>query len=155
VTHAEGCPLRIVSAANSTSAAPHRRFEPWHSSSEPQHYRPTERILPTRQSTVNQSYYWVQVHFMIHFRVRELLIAKEIREQRRISMREVAGQTGISPQVLSSLTAPGKAVVTNTAFVESLCRYFECGPSDLMELVTHDGDSAIHVDQLYPERRRQ
>ncbi|HWL10230.1 MAG TPA: helix-turn-helix domain-containing protein [Planctomicrobium sp.] len=92
---------------------------------------------------------------MIYFRLRELLVAKENLEQRRIPMREVANATGISPQVLSSLTAPGRAVVTNTAFVESLCRYFECTPNDLMVIVPQLEDSDIHVDQLYPDRRRQ
>lgn len=91
---------------------------------------------------------------MVQFRLRELLAAKERRDARRIPWREVSEATGISAQVLSSLTSPDRAVVTNTAFVEALCRYFGCTPNDLLLLAeTTEGDPC-HVDQLYPDRRR-
>jgi len=91
---------------------------------------------------------------VIRFRLRELLAAKERQEGRRIPMREVSEITGISAQVLSSLTSPDRPVVTNTAFVEALCRYFACTPNDLMILVDAPNGAARHVDELYPDRRR-
>ncbi|WP_092056701.1 helix-turn-helix domain-containing protein [Planctomicrobium piriforme] len=91
---------------------------------------------------------------VIRFKIRELLMAKEHSEGRRIALREVAERTGISPQVLSSLCSPTHAVVTNTAFVESLCRFFDCTPNDLMVMVDADDVAICHVDALYPDRRR-
>ncbi len=91
---------------------------------------------------------------MIQFRVRDLLAAKERQDGRRIPLREVAEVTGISPQVLSSLTSPDRDVVTNTAFVDALCRYFHCTPNELMILATSPEGTSCHVDTLYPNRRR-
>lgn len=92
---------------------------------------------------------------MIQFRVRELLSAKERIDGRRIPLREVSEMTGISVQVLSSLTSPSREVVTNTAFVDALCRYFACTPNDLMMLADAPMGNPIHIDELYPDRRRQ
>lgn len=91
---------------------------------------------------------------MIRFRIRELLAEKERRDGRRIPLREVSETTGISAQVLSSLTSPDRDIVTNTAFVDSLCRYFECPLNDLMILVDSANGNPCHVDELYPSRRR-
>lgn len=91
---------------------------------------------------------------MIRFRLRELLAEKERREGRRIPFREVSEATGISAQVLSSLTSPDRDIVTNTAFVDALCRYFQCTLDDLMILVESANGNPCHVDQLYPSRRR-
>lgn len=90
---------------------------------------------------------------MIQFRFRESLTAKERQIGRRIPLREVSERTGISVQVLSSLTSPDREVVTNTAFVEALCRYFACTPNDLMVLGDPPEGNPIHVDELYPNRR--
>jgi hypothetical protein len=96
-----------------------------------------------------------QAFFMIKFRLPELLLEKERRENRRIGWGGVAEATGISRQVLANLAARNRAVVTNSAYIETLCRYFGCGTQDLMELVPPitEGQPPQHVDVLYPERR--
>ncbi len=92
---------------------------------------------------------------MIKFHFRELLIEKENQLGQRIPLREVSEATGISVQVLSSLASPSRQIVTNTAFVESICRYFACALSDLMEFDPGiDTEDSCHVDELYPERKR-
>jgi DNA-binding Xre family transcriptional regulator len=92
---------------------------------------------------------------MLQFRLPELLLEKERREGRRIGWREVSEATGISRQVLANLAARGRSVVTNTAYLEALCRYFGRGPQDLLEFVPPiDEEPRHHVDELYPERRR-
>ena len=91
---------------------------------------------------------------MFRFRLRELLASKERRDGCRIPLREVSEVTGISAQVLSSLTSPDREVVTNTAFVDALCRYFTCTPNELMILVDSPVGNPCHVDELYPNRRR-
>lgn len=45
-------------------------------------------------------------------------------------MRDLSTATGISPQVLSKMNDP-KGYVTNTAYVEKLCRYFGITPTEL------------------------
>jgi putative transcriptional regulator len=92
---------------------------------------------------------------MIRFRLPELLLEKERREGRRIAWSEVAQATGVSRQVLANLASRDRMVVTNTAFVESLCRYFGCLVQDLIEFSPPlDGHLGCHVDVLYPDRRR-
>jgi putative transcriptional regulator len=92
---------------------------------------------------------------MFQFRLPELLLEKERREGRRVGWREVSEATGISRQVLANLTARNRRVVTNTAYLEALCRYFRCNVQDLLELNPPVNEVASHhVDELYPERRR-
>jgi putative transcriptional regulator len=92
---------------------------------------------------------------MIRFRLPELLLEKERRENHRIGWQGIAEATGISRQVLANLAARNRAVVTNTAYVDTLCRYFACRLEDLMELVPPvGGNDPHHVDLLYPDRRR-
>jgi DNA-binding Xre family transcriptional regulator len=56
--------------------------------------------------------------------------------------------------VLSGLTNPSRNPVTNTAFVESLCRYFRCEVGELIELRPglDEEVESVHVDRLYPDR---
>jgi putative transcriptional regulator len=90
---------------------------------------------------------------MLRFHVARLLRAREEAEGRIIPLREVSAATGISVSVLSSLASPRAGVTTNTRFVEALCRYFGCGPADLMELVPPLQDERrCHINTLYPTR---
>jgi putative transcriptional regulator len=90
---------------------------------------------------------------MIRFRLAERIAAKERLLGRRLSLGEISEATGISVQTISNLRAP-RAVVTNTAYVEALCSYFECEIGELVEFDPPIGPGRpTHVDQLYPERR--
>lgn len=92
---------------------------------------------------------------MLCYRFQDLLAEKSRRERRRISRAEVAEVTGISVQVLSSLASPERAVVTNTAFLEALCRYFGCTLDELAVFDPPLGEkAATHIDELYPARRQ-
>ncbi len=64
------------------------------------------------------------------FRIRELLAEKSRKEGRRISMKDLAAATGITPQVLSKMNDV-KGYVTNTRYVEELCRFFGVTPAEL------------------------
>lgn len=91
---------------------------------------------------------------MLQFRLRELLAEKERREGRRIPLRAVSEATGISVQVLSNISSPIRPAVTNSAFIESLCRFFNCPLEELMQLDPEIGmEISCHVDELYPERK--
>jgi DNA-binding Xre family transcriptional regulator len=93
---------------------------------------------------------------MFQFRLRELLAEKERQVGHRIPLRAVSEATGVSVQVLSSLNSPGRKIVTNTAYLEALCRYFRCMPNDLLILSPdHDSEESCHVDHLYPDRTRR
>ncbi len=91
---------------------------------------------------------------MLRYRFRELLMQRERREGRRIPLREVADACGISVQVLSSLGSLERTITTNSAFLESICRFFGCELSDLayFDPPLAEGISC-HVDDLYPARR--
>lgn len=92
---------------------------------------------------------------MLHFRLRELLAEKERQLGRRIPLREVAEETGVSVQVLSSLNSPNREIVTNTATLEAICRFFGCSADSLLIFDPPCGvEESHHVDDLYPNRRR-
>lgn len=91
---------------------------------------------------------------MLRFRFRQLLLEKENSLGRRIPLREVSEATGISTQVLSSLSSTDREIVTNTAFLEALIHYFGCRPCDLIILDPEAGPPpSCHVNDLYPNRR--
>jgi putative transcriptional regulator len=68
---------------------------------------------------------------MLYSRVRILIAEKEVREQRRISYRTIAKETGLS---LATVTAYASG--TNTRYdgptIEAFCQYFNCQPGDLL-----------------------
>jgi putative transcriptional regulator len=92
---------------------------------------------------------------MLKFKLGDLLREKAYRERRRVSWTEVADAIGISRQALATLASGRRGLVTNTAHIEALCRYFRCRLDELLELEPPpDADSPCHVDELYPGRRR-
>ena len=68
---------------------------------------------------------------MLYSRVRILIAEKEVKEQRRISYRAIAQETGLS---LATVTAYASG--TNTRYdgptIEAFCRYFGCQPGDIL-----------------------
>jgi len=91
---------------------------------------------------------------MLRFRFRELLAEKERTEERRIPLREVAEATGVSIHVLSNISSPVRSVVTNTAFLECICRYFGVSLSEFAVMIPELGaEESTHVDILYPNRK--
>lgn len=74
---------------------------------------------------------------MIRVLVKQLLDDKEFRERRHITLNEVSKETGISrPTLTRVVNVPGYN--TNTDTIEALCRYFECTPGELLQLVDED-----------------
>jgi len=65
------------------------------------------------------------------YRLRELMVAWERENGRRLSIKKLAEETGISAPTLSKMTSPD-GYVTNTRHIESLCRFFNVTPNDLM-----------------------
>lgn len=74
---------------------------------------------------------------MIRVLVKQLLDEKEFRERRHITLNEVSKETGISrPTLTRVVNVPGYN--TNTDTIDALCRYFECTPGELLQLVDDD-----------------
>lgn len=71
---------------------------------------------------------------MIRFRVRELLSDKQFNEDRVITITEMAEATGISRVTLSKMINR-RGYITATDTLDSLCRYFGCAISDLVEYI--------------------
>lgn len=70
---------------------------------------------------------------------RRLLAEKEVRENRRYSITEVAEGTGLSRTgVYAWLNGTIRTVRLDT--LEAICRYLECQPGDLLTL--SDGEQA-------------
>lgn len=94
---------------------------------------------------------------MLRFRINELMGAwNEGRpEAERITMEDVARAVGADRSTLAGLTRFGRRpAVTNTAYLESLCRFFRLQDwGDLLEFHPPIAETVdVHVDALYPER---
>lgn len=70
---------------------------------------------------------------MIRFKLKERIADKEFREDRRITLLEVAEATGIGRITLSRMLKPGAVVRTDT--LDRLCLYFACDIEELIEYV--------------------
>ena len=93
---------------------------------------------------------------MLKFLLAERLSEKEAAEKRRIGWGEVADAIGVSRQALATLASGRRKVVTNTAHLEALCRYFKCDVGEIVALdPPPDAKSPCHVDKLYPGRRKK
>ena len=74
---------------------------------------------------------------MLRFKIKELLERKEFKENRRITINELAESTGINRMTLSKvINHRGYSTVTDN--LDKLCAYFECKIEDLVEYVSED-----------------
>ncbi|MCB1954153.1 MAG: helix-turn-helix transcriptional regulator [Rhodocyclaceae bacterium] len=71
---------------------------------------------------------------MIRYRIQELVAEKQFREDRRVTLLEIAESTGISRVTLSKMVNQ-RGYGTLTDHLDRLCRYFDCRLEDLAEYV--------------------
>lgn len=71
---------------------------------------------------------------IIRFKLKELIAQKEFAEDRQITIKEIAEETGINRMTLSKIiNHKGYSTVTDN--IDKLCIYFDCSVSDLVEIV--------------------
>ena len=71
---------------------------------------------------------------MLKFKLKELIAKKEFDEGRQITIKEIAEKTSINRMTLSKIiNHKGYSTVTDN--INSLCHYFDCEISDLVEYV--------------------
>lgn len=74
---------------------------------------------------------------MIRVLLRQQLDKKAFAERRRITLNEVAKETGISRTTLNRIAnIPGYNTSTDT--IDILCRYFACDVTDLLKQVSDE-----------------
>ena len=71
---------------------------------------------------------------MLRFKIKELISKKSFNENRRITIGEVAEETGVSRVTLSKM-ANQRGYNTVTDNLDKLCIYFDCEISELVEFV--------------------
>ena len=71
---------------------------------------------------------------MIRIKLKQLLDDKAFREGRRITLNEVSAKTGIARATINRIASKA-GYNTTTDNIEALCRYLDCTPCDLIELV--------------------
>jgi putative transcriptional regulator len=74
---------------------------------------------------------------MIRFRLREIIIDKEFKEGRRITLEEIARGTEIQRTTLSRISGQ-RGYNTTTDNIDKLCRFFGCSVDKLMEYVPNE-----------------
>lgn len=71
---------------------------------------------------------------MIRILFRRLLDDKAFREKRKITLDQVAEETGIGRATINRLAnSPGSNF--SLTIVDELCRYFDCNPGELLQRV--------------------
>lgn len=71
---------------------------------------------------------------MLRFRLKELIAEKEFQEGRRVTVGEIAEQTGIARNTLSRiLNQPGWNA--RTEHLDKLCAYFDCRIEELIQYI--------------------
>ncbi len=71
---------------------------------------------------------------MIRFRLKELILDEEFKTGKRITLVNIAQETGIKQPTLSRISAT-RGYNTTTDNIDKLCRFFGCKVSDIMEYV--------------------
>lgn len=77
---------------------------------------------------------------MIRFRLKELIADKGFREGRRVTIDEVAKETGIHRTTLSKI-ANQKGYKTNTEVLDKLCAFFDVEVGEVAEYLEQDTKS--------------
>lgn len=71
---------------------------------------------------------------MLRYKLKERIADKEFRERRRVTIQEIAAETGITRNTLSKLLNQHGASV-RTDNLDRLCAYFECRIEELVEFL--------------------
>lgn len=74
---------------------------------------------------------------MIRFRLKELIADKGFKENRRVTLDEVAKATGVHRTTLSKI-ANQKGYNTTTEILDKLCEFFEVTVGDVAQYVAVD-----------------
>ncbi len=74
---------------------------------------------------------------MIRILFKQLLDDKTFKERRRITIGEVSERSGVSRGTITRILNTA-GYNTNTDTIDSLCRYFECQPGDLLQFVDEE-----------------
>ncbi|MEH6652218.1 MAG: helix-turn-helix transcriptional regulator [Motiliproteus sp.] len=77
---------------------------------------------------------------MIRFRFKELLADKSFKENRRVTIEEVARETGVHRTTLSKISNKN-GYSTTTEVLDSLCEYFGCEISEIAEHIKKDAQT--------------
>ncbi|NBB81020.1 MAG: helix-turn-helix domain-containing protein [Verrucomicrobia bacterium] len=74
---------------------------------------------------------------VIRFKLKQQIADLEYREKRRVTLQEIADETGLGRMTLSRmLNHPGTVVRTDV--LDKLCKYFGCQVGDLAEHIEED-----------------
>ena len=71
---------------------------------------------------------------MLRFKIKELIGKKEFDENRRVTIGEIAEVTGVNRMTISKMINH-KGANTGTDNINSLCNYFKCSLTDLVEYI--------------------
>lgn len=73
--------------------------------------------------------------YLLEDRLREFNQGRSRRGRQPLRWADVSFVIGVSRQALQNLASNREMKVTNTRHLDALCRFFKCGPSEIMEAV--------------------
>ncbi|MBL1141850.1 MAG: helix-turn-helix transcriptional regulator [Proteobacteria bacterium] len=71
---------------------------------------------------------------MIRFKIKALLEEKSFKDGKRVTINDVVEATNLARQTISRI-ANQPTYSTTTDTIDTLCKYFNCQPGELMEYV--------------------
>ena len=77
---------------------------------------------------------------MLRFKLKELIADKSFKEDRRITIAEIALECDVNRMTLSKI-ANKKGCTTNTDNLDKLCNYFGCSIDDLVEYIPDSNEA--------------
>lgn len=74
---------------------------------------------------------------MIRFKLKEVMANKQFIDGKKITLKEIAAQTGINRMTLTKInTQPNYSTSTET--LNKLCQYFDCEIAELVEFISDE-----------------
>ena len=84
---------------------------------------------------------------MIRFRLAEQIEKKQFVESKRLTVQQVAEDSGVNRMTLSKILNH-RGYSTGTDIIDRLCNYFGCSVEELMEHVPDDSSVTDESEQL-------
>ena len=94
--------------------------------------------------------------YLLEDRLREFNQGRSRRRRQPLRWADVSFVIGVSRQALQNLASNRESKVTNTRHLDALCRFFNCGPSEIMEAVPEleGSPSDDELDRLVAVKER-
>lgn len=87
---------------------------------------------------------------MLHLDIDTLIVAKQKRERRTVTKRELARYCGVTPATVSNWSSPEGIEVISFTMLSNLMKFFDLQDNDLPSLLTIDTEDTRPIRTIDP-----